>query len=339
VISYALFAEGLPSGHLFQDRIENVQCVNECEATSTDVANAVNEFQNPDVSSSKAANAAALGVKVKQKTPSPSQVSVTVLNGSGVAAAAANTSYLLRERGYQTEVPPNGLQADAPSQEFHSKIYYDPAQKGSELAAKALQNLMQPADVVKLPRTPGLLAKDPGSMLVVVLGTAFGGTVAPVPQSTAPAHQAPYVRSDTSDGVDLLRPLAKKVPFTLMTPTVVEGGSYPDTQPGDKAVRLYWLDPDKRTHKAVRLVFHTGDEYWGIEETNWDGAPALADKSFQHSIGGREMDLYYSGSHLHMVVLHAHGANYWVINTLQDDLSNETMLAIAQGLKPLTSVE
>ena len=90
--------------------------------------------------------------------------------------------------------------------------------------------------------------------------------------------------------------------------------------------------------KAVRMVFRTGgNEYWGIEETNWDGAPALADRSFRHDLGGREFDLYYSGSHLHMVVLHGNGASYWVVNTLLDSLSNETMLAIAKGLKPLTA--
>ena len=61
----------------------------------------------------------------------------------------------------------------------------------------------------------------------------------------------------------------------------------------------------------------------------------LADKSFRHRLGGRDYDLYYSGSHLHMVVLRADGATYWVVNTLLDSLSNETMLAIAKGLKPL----
>jgi hypothetical protein len=85
------------------------------------------------------------------------------------------------------------------------------------------------------------------------------------------------------------------------------------------------------------MVFRTGgNEYWGIEETNWDDAPALSDRSFRHDLGGREFDLYYSGVHLQMVVLHGNGASYWVINTLRDSLSNETMLAIAKGLKPLT---
>lgn len=346
VISYALFAQSLPSGHLFQDHSlqQAVTCINTCTVSQSGLQAAIDQFQNPDVASSKAANQAALGIKVKQKTPPPSKVTVTVLNGNGVAGAAANASYLLGQRGYQTLQPPNGLQADAPTQQFHSKIYYDPAQKGSQLAAKALQNLMQPADVEKLPRTPGLIAKDPGSMLVVVLGETFHGTIAPLPQTNAPKHEPAFVKYDAYSGTALLRPLQKKVDFPLMTPTVLERDSYPDTQPGDKAVRVYWIDEglhaSRGHHKAVRLVFHNGNEYWGIEETNWNGAPALADKSFQHSIGGREMDMYYSGSHLHMIVLPgANGTTYWVINSLLDDLSNETMIAIAKGLKPLTSVK
>jgi hypothetical protein len=39
-----------------------------------------------------------------------------------------------------------------------------------------------------------------------------------------------------------------------------------------------------------------------------------------------------------MVVLRQGGSTYWVVNTLLDSLSNETMLAIAKGLKPLTSI-
>ena len=217
---------------------------------------------------------------------------------------------------------------------FHSKIYYDPAQPRAKAAAEALKSLMEPAEVARLPRRPGLLALDPGSKLVVVLGTAFG-TLAPAPQHTTPKHQPPYIRFDSSSGADLLRPLVKKVSFPLLTPTVLERSSYPDTLPGDRAVRRYYISGH---NKAVRLVFKTaGNLFWGIQETDWTGAPALSDKSFQHSLGGREFDLYYSGSHLHMVVLHRGKASYWVVNTLLDDLSNETMLAIAKGLKPLTT--
>jgi hypothetical protein len=39
-----------------------------------------------------------------------------------------------------------------------------------------------------------------------------------------------------------------------------------------------------------------------------------------------------------MVVLRTEDASYWVVNTLRDSLSNETMIAIAKGLRPLSKV-
>jgi hypothetical protein len=53
--------------------------------------------------------------------------------------------------------------------------------------------------------------------------------------------------------------------------------------------------------------------------------------------GGRQLHLYYNGSKLHMVAFEEAGAVYWVTNTLLDELSNETMLDIAKGLKPLSA--
>jgi hypothetical protein len=143
------------------------------------------------------------------------------------------------------------------------------------------------------------------------------------------------VRFDRGPGDELLKPLVAKVPFRLEVPTILESSSYPDTIGGDKPSRVYWID-GRGKHKAVRLVFHSGaGEFWGIEETNYKDAPVLADRSFQHNLGGREFSLYYTGSHLHMVVLRSGDTSYWVVNTLLDSLSNETMLAIAKGLKPM----
>jgi LCP family protein required for cell wall assembly len=336
VYNYALFAYGLPAGHVFQDKIENVVCGLGCSASQDEIQKAVDSFSNPDVESSKAANAAALGRKLKQKAPPVSSVTVTVLNGSGVAGVAADTSYLLGQRGYKMLIPPNNLHADAPRQDyFHSMIYYDKTQARSKAAATALQAMMQPADVAPLPKNLALRALDPGSMLLVVLGTAFHGSLGETTTKAPPKHQAAYVRFDKSPGMELLQPLEKKVKFRLMVPTVLERNSYPDTLPGDKPVRRYYID---KHHKAVRLVFRTGGgEFWGVQETDFEDAPALSDKSFRHDLGGREFDLYYNGSKLHMVVLRQGKASYWVVNTLLDSLSNETMLAIAKGLKPLTT--
>jgi hypothetical protein len=122
----------------------------------------------------------------------------------------------------------------------------------------------------------------------------------------------------------------KKVGFDLMTPTVIESSSAPDHLKPMYAYRIQGKE------HALRLVFRTaGGAYWGIEQTNWADAPVLSDRSFRHSLAGREFEFHYNGPKLHMIVLR-HGDNsYWVVNSLLDNLSNETMIAIAKGLKPL----
>jgi LCP family protein required for cell wall assembly len=336
VLRYALFAATLPNGHFFQNRIANVAGYSELRASTTSIQDAVTQFVNPDVTVAKVANATALGKKVKSKAPPPQETRVTVLNGNGVAGAAANASYLLAQRSYLMVLPPSGLAPNAPtSPYFHSQIYFDKKQKGAKEAAIALQKLLQPADVRPLPKDPRLRALDPGSMLLVIVGQTFHNTLPAAPVVNVPERKPANVRFDRGPGEELLRPLASKVPFKLQIPTILERSSYPDTLPSDKPVRLYWID-GRGKHKAIRMVFRTGaNEFWGIEETNFADAPLLADRSFQHDLGGREFSLYYSGSHLHMVVLRSGDTSYWVVNTLLDSLSNETMLAIAKGLKPM----
>jgi LCP family protein required for cell wall assembly len=344
VLSYAKFAATLPGGHFFQDRIGDVSGYAELHASSTSIQDAINQFVNPDVTVSKLANATALGKKMKTKTPTPQQTTVTVLNGNNVPGSAANASYLLAQRGYVMVLPPNGLEPNAPisttSPYFHSQIYFDAKQTGAKEAALALQKLMQPADVRELPaEATDLKALDPGSMLLVIVGETFHNTLPPVPVTQVLTREPPVVRFDRGPGEELLRPLVRKVPFRLQVPTILERSSNPDRLYGDKPVRVYWIDKQHR-HKAVRMVFRTGTgEFWGIEETDFTDAPVLADRSFTRSLKGRVFSLYYSGPHLHMVVLRNGDASYWVVNTLLDSLSNETMLAIAKGLKPLTSAK
>jgi len=70
-------------------------------------------------------------------------------------------------------------------------------------------------------------------------------------------------------------------------------------------------------------------------ETDWTDAPVIRHPTDHVKLGGRTFDLYTVGGNIHMVVLRQDGASYWVVNTLRDELSNETMLAIAKGLLPL----
>ena len=339
VLQYAVLAATLPGGHLFQAKIEGVTGYAELAAPDGAVANAVQQFANPDVGASKAANNVALGRKPKQaKTPAPKDTTVTVLNGNGVAGSAANASYQLAQRGYITLLPPGNAEPNAPTQDFfHSQIYFDPRQKSSKAAALALEKLVEPADVRPLPKDRAMRALDPGAMLLFVTGQTFHNAVGAVPTVETPKRQPPVVRFDAAPGRQLLEQYRGRTPFRLMVPTVLERSSVPDPAYGDTPSRLYRIDKD---HKAVRLVFRTGaNEYWGVEETDWEDAPVLGDRSFRHKLKGRDYDLYYSGKHLHMVVLRQGGATYWVVNTLLDSLSNETMLAIAKGLEPLGPAE
>jgi hypothetical protein len=124
--------------------------------------------------------------------------------------------------------------------------------------------------------------------------------------------------------------MQRRVRFPLETPRVIDRNSIADPS---EPVRLYAIAPHRT---AIRLTFRSGPfDYWGIEETNWSAAPVLKQPTVIEHLGRRELDLYYAGTHLHMAVLRQHGASYWVVNSLLDVLSNQTMLAIARSLVPV----
>jgi LCP family protein required for cell wall assembly len=331
VLSYALFAYGLPRGRVFQTRIEGIEGFAELTTDSSNVTRAVQTFTHPDVQSSEKATAVALGQKLKRTAPAPRDTTITVLNGNGRAGSASTAGFLLDERGYQMLTPPNGLPANAPSFDyFRTKIYFDRSRRGARAAADKVAGLFASAETQALPGQLSQLSN--GGMLTVVVGQTFHDRLAAAPIDQTPRRERPNVVPGASAARDLLRERRGKVRFPLMVPTVIERSSWTDSQ---NPARLYWIDPAEK-HKALRLVYRMGsNEYWGIEMTDWEGAPVLSDRSHTRRIKGRIYDLYYNGPKLHMVVLNTPKARYWVINTLLDRLSNETMLAIAKGLKPL----
>jgi LCP family protein required for cell wall assembly len=331
---YASFAYNLPHGHVFQVKIQDITGENELSTPQSSIDDAVQQFLNPDVGEASVQTATALGRKLpaRKRTIPPKQVTLTVLNGNGVAGSASNASYLLARKGYVPVTPASGQPANAPNWNyFHSKVYFDPARPGTgKLAAQQVAKLIGSADVEPLPAQ--LRSLSNGALLTVIVGSTFHGELTPVVIPTTPTRQPAYVRRDPAATRSTVFRLRKRLPFTLEYPTVLERSSSLDTGYGETPVRVYPLGGKP----ALRLTFRKGPlEYWGIQETNWTDAPVLDDKSITQRINGREFDLYYTGSHLHMVVLRDNGATYWVVNTLLDSLSNETMLAIARGLRPL----
>ena len=334
VKKYASFAYNLPHGHVFQVKIHNIAGQNELSTSQTNITDAVQQFLNPDVGQASVQTATALGRKLpahKRSIP-PKQVTLTVLNGNGVAGSASNASYLLGQKGYVAVTPPSGQPANAPNWSyFHSKVYYDPGRPANgKVAAQQVARLVGSADVEPLPANLGHLSNQ--ALLTVIVGSTFHGQLAPVVIQTTPTKQPPNVRRDPGATRSTVFRVRKRLPFTAEYPTLLERASSLDNGYGETPVRIYPLGGKP----ALRLTFRTGyNEYWGIQETNWPDAPVLDDKSLTQRVGGREFDLYYTGANLHMVVLRDNGATYWVVNTLLDSLSNETMLAIARGLRPL----
>jgi LCP family protein required for cell wall assembly len=334
VLSYALFAYGLQRGHVFQTRIEGLEGFTDLTTDSANVTRAVQTFRSPDVESSEKASAVALGRKLKRTAPAARDTAITVLNGNGRQGSATTAAAQLADRGYQIVTPPSGTPLNAPSfTYFQTEVYFNPSRRGAREAADKVANLFGSAEVKRIPGNIAQLAN--GAMVAVVVGQTYHETLASAPIDQTPKREKPNVVSGANAARNLLRERRKRVPFPLMLPTVIERSSWTD---GDNPVRLYWIN--ERKNKALRLVYRTGsNEYWGIQMTDWEDAPALSDKSHTRRIGKRVYDLYYNGPKLHMVVLNTPKARYWVINTLLDRMSNETMLAIAKGLKPLRSLK
>jgi LCP family protein required for cell wall assembly len=331
VLSYAVFAYTLPKGRVFQTRIEGISGFAELTTASENVTHAVQTFTHPDVESSEKATAVALGERIKRSAPAPSQTTITVLNGNGIDGSATNASFLLSERGYQLLTPPNGLPANAPHYEyFRTQVYYDPAKRRSRQAAQKVANLFGSTELKQLPANIANLAN--GAMVTVVVGQTFHGKLASAPIDQTPKRARANVAFAPRASRDLLLRQRRDVSFPLMVPTIIERSSWVDQE---RPIRRYAIDPATK-HRAVRLVYRMGsNEYWGVQMSDWDEAPALSDTSISRRIKGRSYDLYYDGPKLHMVVLRTRHARYWVVNTLLDSMSNETMLAIAKGLKPL----
>jgi LCP family protein required for cell wall assembly len=326
LLSYALLAYELPSGNLFQPRLENLTDNEffQLLAPEGEIERAVDEFMNPDPDAAAKATSVAIGGKApasKRTGPPASQVSITVLNGNGVAGAADDAAYILSQRGYPAL---NGGNADRLDY-FETQIEYDPAVAGAEGAANTMAKLFGDAELVEATAGAPL-----DTMLRVIVGTTFHGTLAPAPRDTTPEAAPPVVVTDPASAEPHVREAQRKADFPVLVPTVRESASHLSTV---DAMRVYKL----QGHGAVRFVYSgpTELDYWGIQQTSFTEAPALEGATLTRKVGGREYRLYFNGPKLHMVAFEENGAAYWVVNTLLDKLSNETMLAIAKGLKPL----
>ncbi len=69
--------------------------------------------------------------------------------------------------------------------------------------------------------------------------------------------------------------------------------------------------------------------YWDVQAIAWTAAPILASPDLTRTIGGRSYSFYYDGAELQMVAWRVGPVEYWISNTLDDELSDHEMLALA----------
>jgi hypothetical protein len=128
-----------------------------------------------------------------------------------------------------------------------------------------------------------------------------------------------------------LRHVYDKVHFPLMVPHKIAQGFVLSSDEGVRGFK-----PIGHQHEVV-LTFGQpyGLEYFQVEETTWNSAPLFANPSFTLVHKGQKYLVYTTGGQIQMVALRTPRATYWVSNTILNELSNSTMIAIAESLRPL----
>ena len=162
--------------------------------------------------------------------------------------------------------------------------------------------------------------------------------------SASPAATAPASSAATPQTVyewSAWRALARQTSLPLEAPTIWPAGLGYDT--AGVPFRAYSVEtPEKhQVRAAIAVGTVVGGswgvtEYWGVQALAWKDPPAIADPSATRTIAGRTYLLFYQDTNLHMVAWHENGDTYWVINTLDNLLTNHLMMALAESCQPVS---
>lgn len=323
------------------------------------VQEAVSQFLNPDVTigqrvvdqqlgkDKKAAAATAAAPKPAFKKAT---FRVETRNGAGEPGVASDAAYLLVQRGWKNVV----RTSDADSSDYLNTTVYYADVDGAKEAAEALGKLMgadsevEPLDDAK--RTAFLDASGEEVLgdVVVVVGRTFDGTL---PQDgtgeeqVVPEKQKAQMARDAKRDLDKWRLMRRKsgigkleFPVALPVGTVSEDVVETSFDP----FYAYTADGRKSVHVSYRLERisrERGSEgQFGVQAVKWGSKtpPILDSPSAVRQIGGREYRVYLNGSKIHRIAWQLDGSTWmWVSNSLTDQLTNDEMVAIARGFRPV----
>ncbi len=243
---------------------------------------------------------------------SPNDVAVDVLNGIGALLSAEDASQQLRDKGWNAT---SGGNAEAFGKSETVVLYAD----GKRDAAQAIAKLFGPkTNIGALPKSEQSKDVD----LRVVLGESYDGQLATaVKPSKAKAARPQANVVWTTSLVPLLSRVQKATGLKVMVPLRVPSGS---------SLRIV------RPHRVLKMVFRVpSGTYWGYQILDWSDPPLLDGRTGVVNSGGREYSTFYDGKNLMRLAWQKDGVTYWISNTLDYQLSPETMYAIAKSARPL----
>lgn len=275
-------------------------------STQAEIDQAVAEFTHPTQ-----APVAVKGLKLTKK-----MYPVTVYNGSGTPGLATSAANQLAALGYRAEVG-----ADAP--EFPGTVTVVYASKSLSAPAQLIGEMFWSPDVRLVDRAPGV-----ADGISVFLTSSFDGTLA-APQDAQQA-QLTLQKNQRYDAA-AWKAFAAKTPLHLEMPTAWSPGfTYDEFRPyGIKTTE------GKRSAAAVAVVNTPMGGYWSIQAMRWLDPPAIQNPNSTQVVAGQEYMLFFQADHLHMVAWKRNSTLYWVLNTLDNQLSNDLMVGLATSFKPV----
>jgi LCP family protein required for cell wall assembly len=128
--------------------------------------------------------------------------------------------------------------------------------------------------------------------------------------------------------------------FPVFYPTrLPEGAAFQESDPYEHIVdpRVYHLrDKEKVRHGAYRMVALYQPEYevnyFGVQGIQgWEEPPILDNPTETKTVNGREYSIYTDSGQVKLVAWHRGESTYWISNSLQQSLTNEQMMGIAES--------
>lgn len=265
-------------------------------------------FEKPEPPVPGAAPASVPSEKTKQ-------VSIEVLNGNGVEGAAALAANLLQQQGC-TRVEIGG---NTRGDYTENQIYF---REGYQDAAEELSTLLKPCKVSPMP--PEM---STASQLAVIVGSSFEGQLT---EKQPEVKAALHFEANSQNGRLSWQAAALQVPFKVQKPASFPAEfDYVEFHP-------YEIATDDGPRPALKVVCEDDiGNIWGIMETTFTDAPLLQQPSVERDIAGKPYRFFYAGDKLRYLAWQDGEAAYWITNTLQNSLDENTMIELAASFKPV----